>query len=116
MHVNHLCETSYKLFVESINSIPKEEIDNLKIESMRRDGICVNFVKDDNNDVFYDVERWHVEPNYAGEDVYVRDPTIKRVKLLPFTFDIYQWSLLLSLIDKYDRGDKTSVDEKTRDN
>lgn len=116
MHVNHLCETSYKLFVDGINFVPKEEINNLKIGSMGKDGICVNFVKDDNNDVFYDIERWHFEPNYAGEDVYVKDPTIKHVKLLPFTFDIYQWTLLLSLIDKYDRRDKTGVDEKTCDN
>lgn len=116
MHVNHLCETSYKLFVDGMNSVPKDEINNLKIGSMGKDGICINFVKDDNNDVFYDIERWHFEPNYAGEDVYVSDPTIKHVKLLPFTFDIYQWTLLLSLIDKYDRRDKTNVDEKTCDN
>lgn len=116
MHVNHLCETSYKLFVDGMNSVPKDEINNLKIGSMGKDGICINFVKDDNNDVFYDIDRWHFEPNYAGEDVYVSDPTIKHVKLFPFTFDIYQWTLLLSLIDKYDRRDKTSVDEKTCDN
>ena len=30
MHVNHLCETSYKLFVDGINLVPKEEINNLK--------------------------------------------------------------------------------------
>lgn len=113
-HVNHLCETSYKLFVDGVSNVPKEEFDNLKISSMGKDGVCVNFTKD-GDDVFYDVLRWHFEPNYAGEEVYVKDPTIKHIKLLPFTFDVYQWSLLLSIIDKYDRQNTKSNNEKAGD-